>query len=172
MTAATSIRNFAKSWREFPSSKETLSNNYVILAPHCSLDCQCSWPDSGTFVFLRFTLWLRPKGITIVSIQVGNEVVTIWDHYAAGATALSCLIVHMIGWLWAYGKNNHSKILFNCCISIIFSTGRKNLKRDLECMIVRPISGLWIFSWSFVTIILLTVRNFQETLKKTVSLYN
>lgn len=27
-----------------------------------------------------------------------------WDHYAAGGTALTCLIVHLIGWLWVYGK--------------------------------------------------------------------
>lgn len=27
-----------------------------------------------------------------------------WDHYAAGGTALTCLIVSLIGWLWVYGK--------------------------------------------------------------------
>lgn len=36
--------------------------------------------------------------------KAGNEVVTMWDHYAAGGTVLTCLIIHLIGWLWVYGK--------------------------------------------------------------------
>jgi hypothetical protein len=40
--------------------------------------------------------------------KAGNEVVTMWDHYAAGGTVLTCLIIHLIGWLWVYGKINAS----------------------------------------------------------------
>ncbi|XP_046438697.1 sodium-dependent noradrenaline transporter-like isoform X3 [Daphnia pulex] len=87
-----------------------------------------------TYCLLFIAVWLiNIPGL----IPAGNEVVTMWDHYAAGGTVLTCLIIHLIGWLWVYGG--------------------KNLKRDFEFMINRSINSFWNVSWSYVTIIVLVI---------------
>lgn len=87
-----------------------------------------------TYCLLFLAIWLiNVPGL----IPAGNEILTMWDHYAAGGTALTCLIVHLIGWLWVYG--------------------RKNVKKNLEFMLSQPISFVWNVSWSYVTIVLLLV---------------
>ncbi|XP_046644892.1 sodium-dependent noradrenaline transporter-like isoform X2 [Daphnia pulicaria] len=87
-----------------------------------------------TYCLLFIAVWLiNIPGL----IPAGNEVVTMWDHYAAGGTVLTCLIIHLIGWLWVYGG--------------------KNLKRDFEFMINRSINSFWNVFWSYVTIIVLVI---------------
>jgi len=67
---------------------------------------------------------------------VGHDVTLMWDHFAAGATVLSLLIIHVLGFAWVY---------------------RGQLQQDVELMIGRSISAMWGLSWSYVTIVLLTV---------------
>ncbi|XP_057366289.1 sodium-dependent noradrenaline transporter-like isoform X3 [Daphnia carinata] len=87
-----------------------------------------------TYCLVFLAIWLvNVPGL----IPAGNEILTMWDHYAAGGTVLTCLIVHLIGWMWVYG--------------------RENVKKNLEFMLSRPINFFWNVSWSYVTIVLLLV---------------
>lgn len=63
-----------------------------------------------------------------------------WDHFAAGATVLSMMILHVLGFAWVYRKYCVSNLIHrHIFIEIIFS------KFDEEILL----TSKWIFAVRF-----------------------
>lgn len=93
----------------------------------------CLWWIICSFVCL-FVGLVNVFGLS----QLGHNGIVIWDQYVASKTVSSCYILFVIGWLH------------------VIKGGR--LKRDIEFMILRRISGFWNVCWAFPLFVLIATE--------------